>query len=70
MSHNNTNRRGDYLKNLYVAIGLAVLTILELIVAITFNSFVFLMLIATVKAVLVLYYFMHVSRLWSTEEGH
>ncbi len=70
MSHNDSNRRGDYMRNVWVAVALAVLTIIELIIAISINSVVFLMLIATIKAVLVLYYFMHVSRLWSTEEGH
>ena len=70
MSTNNSNQRGDYLQNLFVAIALAVLTIIELIVAITIGSAVFLILLATIKAVLVLYYFMHVSRLWSAEEEH
>ena len=69
MTHEKT-QRGAYLKNLYVALTLAVLTIIELIIAITINSAVFLMLIATIKAVLVLYFFMHVSRLWSSEEDH
>ena len=69
MTHDRA-RRSDYLRNLYVALTLAVLTIIELIVAITINSAVFLMLIATIKAVLVLYFFMHISRLWSPEEDH
>ena len=38
--------------------------------AIEFNSAVILMLIALFKAVLVVNYYMHVQRLWQTEEEH
>jgi len=70
MTDKTSQHGGGYLQNLFVALALAVLTIIELVIAIKMNSVVFLMLIATVKAVLVLYFFMHVSRLWSTEEEH
>jgi hypothetical protein len=43
---------------------LIVLTLVELAVAILVESTVLLMLIALLKAVLVVYYFMHIYRLW------
>jgi len=53
-----------------VALALAVLTIVEFYVAITLGSAIFLMLIALFKAVIVINFFMHVSRLWSPEGEH
>jgi hypothetical protein len=55
-----------------VAVGLvlAILTVVEYFAAIYTGSTVVLFLLAIFKAVAVLNYFMHVSRLWSQEEGH
>jgi cytochrome c oxidase subunit 4 len=53
-----------------VAVVLAVLTVVEYYAALNFNSTVILFLLAMFKAVAVLNYFMHVSRLWKQEEGH
>jgi cytochrome c oxidase subunit 4 len=53
-----------------IALFLAVLTVAEYFVAVEFNSLVILMLIALFKAVLVVNYYMHVQRLWKTEEEH
>lgn len=53
-----------------VALVLAILTIIEYFAAIYMPSTVVLFLIALFKAVAVLNYFMHVSRLWRQEEGH
>jgi len=70
MSSSN-NRSGAYLRSAAVAVALAVLTIIEYFAAISFpTSVVILMLLATIKAVIVLYFFMHVSRLWSKEGEH
>ncbi len=53
-----------------VALVLAVLTVVEYYAALHFPSTVVLFLLAMFKAVAVLNYFMHVSRLWKQEEGH
>jgi heme/copper-type cytochrome/quinol oxidase subunit 4 len=64
-------RAAAYRASVTVALVLAVLTILEYFVAVEFsNSVVILFLLALFKAVAVLNYFMHVSRLWRQEEGH
>lgn len=49
---------------------LVVLTILEFIVATYLPSVVFLTLIALGKAGLIAHFFMHIYRLWSSEESH
>jgi hypothetical protein len=64
------NRGRAYLISLAVAAVLAVFTLLEYWVAIEYDSAIILMLIALIKAVIVIYAYMHVNRLWSTEEGH
>ena len=48
---------------------LAVLTIIEFIVAIYLNSLVLLFIIALVKAAVIVQNFMHIARLWR-EESH
>jgi hypothetical protein len=48
---------------------LAVLTALEYWVSISFNSGVLLLIIALVKAALIIQNFMHIARLWR-EESH
>jgi cytochrome c oxidase subunit 4 len=53
-----------------VGLVLAILTVVEYFAAIYTGSTVVLFLLALFKAVAVLNYFMHVSRLWRTEEGH
>ena len=49
---------------------LVVLTIVEFVIAATFNSAVFLLLIALAKAGLIVQFFMHIYRLWRDEESH
>ena len=63
-------RAAAYRLSVTVAIVLAVLTVIEYFVGVYFPSTVLLMLLALFKAVAVLNYFMHVSRLWRQEEGH
>jgi hypothetical protein len=49
---------------------LAALTILEYFMGIMHMGAGLLMLVAALKAILVIYFFMHVSRLWTAEGGH
>jgi hypothetical protein len=63
-------RAAAYRASVTVGIVLAILTILEYFAAIYMGSTVVLFLLALFKAVAVLNYFMHVSRLWRQEEGH
>lgn len=67
---NRETRAAAYGRSAIVALVLAVLTIAEYYAALHFNSTVVLFLLALFKAVAVLNYFMHVSRLWTQEEGH
>ena len=55
-----------------VALALAVLTIVEAVLAIGvhYSSSSLFLIISLVKAALVVNYFMHVYRLWRDEEGH
>jgi cytochrome c oxidase subunit 4 len=63
-------RSAAYRLSVGVAIVLAILTVIEYFAAIYWPSTVVLMLLALFKAIAVLNYFMHVSRLWRQEEGH
>jgi cytochrome c oxidase subunit 4 len=60
-----------YRQGLMVFIGLAILTIGEFFVSqATDGSATFLFIIALVKAGLIANFFMHIYRLWRTEEDH
>lgn len=48
---------------------LAVLTALEFFVAVTFNAVSILVVVAVIKAVLVVYYYMHIYKLNDTSDG-
>ncbi len=61
---------GYYRTGIIVAIVLAVLTAFEFWLAHVNPGVTFLMLIAAAKAILVIWFFMHVKRLWSAEEEH
>lgn len=50
-------------QGVFIFIYLAVLTALEFFVAVTFNSVALLVVVALIKAALVVYYFMHVYKL-------
>ena len=56
-------------QGVYIFVYLAVLTALEFFVALTFESVVILVVVALVKAVLVVYYYMHVYQLNAENEG-
>ncbi len=59
---------------LIVAVILAVLTIVEYIFAVEVSDdtirFIGLSFAAVGKAALIVYYFMHIYRIWRTEEAH
>jgi heme/copper-type cytochrome/quinol oxidase subunit 4 len=52
-----------------VVVLLAVLTIIEFVIAIVSGSIVFLFIVALIKAAIIVQVFMHVYRLWR-EENH
>lgn len=55
----------------FYGIILAVLTLVEFILALNSNSLAGLMILALLKAVIVLNYFMHMYRLWRDDDhGH
>jgi cytochrome c oxidase subunit 3 len=58
----------DYSRGVYVFVGLALLTLVEFGVAILFKSVPVLMAIAAAKVGLVLYYYMHISKLSTPDE--
>jgi hypothetical protein len=62
-------RTAAYRLGFLVFVGLAILTIVEYIIGVTWAAVVILLIIALVKAGLILQNYMHVSHVWS-EEGH
>ena len=66
----NETTSSPYRQIYVVFIALAVLTVLEFVVASYLPSAVFLTLIALAKAGLIVHFFMHIYRLWSSEESH
>jgi len=56
-------------QGVFIFVYLAVLTIIEFGIALTFNSAVLLVTIALVKAALVVYYYMHIYKLNAEHEG-
>lgn len=54
---------------IYVFTGLMVLTLLEFAVSVYLNSTVGLFITMLLKSALIVYYFMHIYRLWR-EESH
>jgi len=66
----NEKRSAAYRASVTVGLVLAVLSIIEYFAAIYLHSTVVIFLLALFKAVAVLNYFMHVSRLWTQQEGH
>ncbi len=56
-------------QGIFIFVYLAVLTVMEFLVAISFNSTAVLIAVALVKGVLVVYYYMHVYKLNAEQEG-
>lgn len=63
-----TGGASPYLVGGIVALVLAALTVLEYYVGVAYPSATVLFLMALLKAVLVLYFFMHVYRLWRPDD--
>ena len=62
-------KKAEYRRNVYVFLALAALTLIEFFVAVNLDgSAVPLFIIALIKSGLIVYYFMHVYRLWRQEE--
>ena len=66
----NTHKQSGYGQVIIIGIVLAVLTVIELIMALNHVGAALLLLVAALKAILVIYFFMHVSRLWTAEGEH
>ncbi|GAB4542015.1 MAG: hypothetical protein Kow0063_33470 [Anaerolineae bacterium] len=62
-------RSAAYRFGFLVFVGLAALTVVEFVIGVTWASAVMLLIIALIKAGLIVQNYMHVSRVWS-EEGH
>jgi caa(3)-type oxidase subunit IV len=70
MEHAKTKKATALRQGVVILIILAVLTIVEYFIGISFNSVWLLLLIALVKAGVVLQYFMHLPRAFSGEGDH
>lgn len=68
MTHKHDNK-SMLSQGVFIFVYLAVLTALEFFVAITFESVTILVVVAIVKAVLVVYYYMHIYQLNAENEG-
>ncbi len=67
--HSPTKRKSAiYRQGIIVAIVLAIVTVIEYYVALNLNSFAIMMILALLKAILVVNYFMHIRSLWSEDE--
>jgi hypothetical protein len=66
----NSKRAAAYRLSTTIALVLAVLTGIEYFAAMYTSSAVILMLLGLAKAYFVVNFFMHIARLWRTEEGH
>ena len=70
MSNHKKPKSAAVRTSLMVATALALLTIGEYILALSYSGAALLLLIGLVKAFLVVNFYMHISRLWTPEEGH
>lgn len=69
MEESNNGKKAARRIGIYVFAGLMVLTLIEFAVSIYLNSTVGLFITMLLKSALIVYYFMHVYRLWR-EESH
>jgi hypothetical protein len=63
-----TRRSAAYRLGFLVLAALAVLTVVEYLVGVTWSSITLLLVLGLFKAGLIVQYFMHVARVWSEEE--
>ena len=64
------SKSSAYVTGLIVAVVLGALTAVEYYLGTHYPSAAFLFLISVLKSILVLYFFMHVYRLWRPEGSH
>ena len=57
------------MQGVFVFIALAVLTVIEYFVGVSTDLVGLIFVLLLIKAALVVYFFMHISRLFSSEEG-
>ena len=70
MSTHKKTKSAAFRTSIMVAVGLALLTIGEYFLALVYSGAALLLLLGLVKAYLVVNFYMHISRLWTAEEGH
>lgn len=70
MSTHKKTKSAAFRMSLMVALGLALLTVGEYFLALVYSGAALLLLLGLVKAYLVVNFYMHISRLWTAEEGH
>lgn len=70
MSTHKKTKSAAFRTSMVVAAGLALLTIGEYFLALVYSGAALLLLLGLVKAYLVVNFYMHISRLWTAEEGH
>ncbi|MCB0101858.1 MAG: cytochrome c oxidase subunit 3 [Anaerolineales bacterium] len=68
MAHSQ-NKSSDLGQGVVIFVYLTVLTILEYFVAVSFNATSLLIVVAVIKAALVMYYYMHIYKLNETDES-
>lgn len=64
------SKSSAYVTGAIVGLVLAALTVVEFYLGTHYPSAAFLFLIAVLKSILVLYFFMHIYRLWRPEGSH
>lgn len=69
MEHKELTKSSELRRGIIVLIALAVLTIIEYVLGYSESPAVFLWIIALLKAAAVLWFFMHLSRVFGSEEG-
>lgn len=70
MSEHESTNKPIYRRGNIAAIALVIITVVELILALTIDSPILLILLAIMKAGIIIQVFMNISRLWNPEEHH
>ena len=68
MSHT-TNKSSALTQGVIIFVYLAVLTVIEYLIAVSFNAISILVVVAVIKAALVMYYYMHIYKLNQDTDG-
>jgi cytochrome c oxidase subunit 3 len=68
MSHTN-DKSSALTQGVIIFVYLAVLTVIEFLIAVSFNAVSILVVVAVIKAALVMYYYMHIYKLNQDSEG-